>query len=300
MKICCILNDKSGSAALVDQQTIVDLFSKHGVSVDILQMRDGTSISDLANQAAQQDYDIIVAGGGDGTVNAVAAALVGHPTSRLGVLPLGTLNHFARDLGIPTEVPQAIAIICGGQSKAVDVGVVNDRYFLNNSSLGLYPAIVKLRERLQSAGYTKWLAMLFSSLRILSAFRQFELEIQPSTGGSIKCKTALLFVGNNAYETSVAKLGTRLAIDRGLLWVNMPRHPTLMGLAMGLLALIFRREKPMDTLIFEATSLKVRSNKQLLTVAADGEVLHLKTPLNYRILPRALNVMVHAPQSETK
>ena len=298
MKICCILNDKSGSALGVEHSTIVDLFSKHGVSVEILKIQDGSSIGDLANQAAQQNYDIIVAGGGDGTINAVASALVGHPSTRLGVLPLGTLNHFARDLGIPFEISQAIDIICAGHSKVVDIGVVNDCYFLNNSSVGLYPAIVKLRESLQSAGYSKWWAALLSSLRILSKFRRFELEVQPSTGAFIRRKVALLFVGNNAYETAVTKLGTRFAIDRGQLWINMPTSPTLMGLFMGLLVLIFKREKTAHTLIFEALSLKVISKKKLMTVATDGEVLHLKPPLNYRILPRALNVLVPIPQSE--
>lgn len=300
MKICCILNDKSGSALGVEHNTIVDLFSKHGVSVEILKTQDGASIGDLANQAAQQNYDIIVAGGGDGTINAVASALIDHPSIRLGVLPLGTLNHFARDLGIPFEVTQAIDIICAGHSKAVDVGIVNNSYFLNNSSVGLYPAIVKLRKSLQSAGYSKWWAALLSSLRILSKFRRFELEVQPSTGAFIKRKAALLFVGNNAYETAVTKLGTRLAIDRGQLWINMPASQTRMGFLIGLLGLIFKHEKPADALIFEALSLKVNSKKKLMTVATDGEVLYLKPPLNYRILPRALNVMVPVPQSKAQ
>jgi diacylglycerol kinase family enzyme len=213
---------------------------------------------------------------------------------------LGTLNHFARDLGIPIDLSQAVDIICAGHSKAVDVGMVNDCCFLNNSSVGLYPAIVKLRESLQSAGYSKWWAALWSCLRLLSKFRRFELEVQPSAGPLIKRRTALLFVGNNAYETAVAKLGTRPAIDRGRLWINIPASPTRIGLIMGLLALVFQREKPADTLIFEAAALKVSSKKRQLTVAADGEVLRLKPPLNYRILPKALNVMVPAPLSEAE
>ena len=139
MKVCCILNERSGSALGVEHRTIADLFSKHGVSVEIFKIQDGSSIGDLANQAAQQNYDIIVAGGGDGTINAVASALVGHPSTRLGILPLGTLNHFARDLGIPFDVSKAIDIICAGHSKFIDMGAVNDCYFLNNSSVGLSP-----------------------------------------------------------------------------------------------------------------------------------------------------------------
>ncbi len=298
MKVCCILNAKSGGADLVGHGAIVDLFSRHGVRVDIFKMRNGNSVVDLAKHAVEQNYDIIVAGGGDGTVNAVATALMGHPSIHLGVLPLGTLNHFARDLDIPIDVARAVDIICAGHSKAIDVGVVNGCHFLNNSSVGLYPAIVRLRESLQTAGYSKWWAALLSSLRILSKFRRFDLEVQPSDGPFIKRKTALLFVGNNAYETAVTKLGTRTAIDRGRLWINLPISQTRMGFILGLVALVFQREKPADTLIFEATSLKVSSKKRLLTVAADGEILHLKPPLNYRILPKALNVLVPVPRSE--
>jgi YegS/Rv2252/BmrU family lipid kinase len=300
LKICCILNDKSGTAVLAGHAELRAEFSKHGIIPDIFKVENGRSFGDLAKQALKKDYDIIVAGGGDGTINAVAAALVGQSSTRLGVLPLGTLNHFARDLGIPFDIRKAVDIICTGQSKAVDVGMVNDCYFLNNSSLGLYPAIVKLRESLQSAGYGKWWAALISCLRILSKFRRFELEVQPSTGQYIRRKTALLFIGNNAYETVAHKLGTRLAMDRGKLWINMPTATTRIGLFRGLVGLMFGREKPTDTLIFEATALRVNSKKKLLTVATDGEILRLKPPLNYRILPNALHVTVPAPQSKAQ
>lgn len=298
MKICCILNEKAGSADLAGRDIVVDLFSKHGVSVNIYETREGNSVSDLASLAVRQKFDIIVAGGGDGTINAVATALIGHPSARLAILPLGTLNHFARDLDIPFDVSRAIEIICAGHSKSVDVGIVNDCYFLNNSSVGLYPAIVRLRESLQSAGYSKWLAALLSSLRILVKFRRFDLEVQPSDGPFIKRKTPLLFVGNNAYETALTKLGRRTTIDRGRLWISLPISQTRMGFILGLVALVFQREKTTDTLIFEATSLKVSSKKRHLTVATDGEIVHLKPPLNYRMLPRALNVLVPVPQSE--
>ena len=297
MKVCCILNDKSGSASQVDQHSLAQLFGKHTVLVDFLKIEAGTSIKEFVCRAIDNQCDVIVAGGGDGTINSVAAALIGRSSIKLGVLPLGTLNHFARDLGIPTDISQAVDIICAGHSKAIDVGLVNDNYFLNNSSVGLYPAMVKLRETLQRVGYSKWWAALLSSFRILGRFRRFDLEVQPSKGPFIKRRTPLLFVGNNAYETTVAKLGSRIALDRGLLWVNMPTSSTRMGFFMGLLALVLRREKPQDTVIFEATSLKVISRKRLLTVATDGEVLRLKPPLNYSILPGALNVIVPGPEA---
>lgn len=298
MKICCILNQKSGSAGSAEEVDIVGLFSKHGINPEILHSTEGSSISDLAEKAAQQNYDVIVAGGGDGTISAVAAALVDHPSTRLGILPMGTLNHFARDLGIPFDVAKAVDIICAGYSEAVDIGCVNERYFVNNSSVGLYPAVVKLRESLQSSGYSKWWAALLSSIRIFSRFRRLHLEVHGPTGEVVTRKTALLFVGNNVYETTPAKLGTRHAINRGQLWVNMPVSSTRTGLFFNLIALVFGHEKPADSMMFEATSLKVISKKKLLTVAADGEVLRLVPPLNYRILPKSLDILVPARQED--
>jgi diacylglycerol kinase family enzyme len=292
------LNDKSGSSAYDQRYDFADLFSKRGYAVEIMSTRQGSSIVEIANCAVRQKYDIVVAGGGDGTISAVAAALVGHPEVRLGILPLGTLNHFARDLNIPFDISKAVDIICASYSETIDIGCVNDTYFINNTSVGIYAAIVKLRETLQGAGYGKWWAAALSSVRILRSFRRLELEIQRSGGAPIRQKTALLFVGNNAYETDAGNLGKRLSIRRGMLWANLSTSSTRLGLLMSLVALVFRRERPRETLIFDAPFLRVNSSKQLLTIASDGEVLRLKPPLNYRILPKALNVIVPA-RSET-
>jgi len=292
MKVCCILNDRSGGAASFKRYDFTDLFAQRRIKVEIFISRPGISVVELAKNAVRRNFDIIVAGGGDGTISAVAAALVGYPAIRLGILPLGTLNHFSRDLNIPSDISRAVDIICAGYSEAIDIGCVNDTYFVNNTSVGLYPAIVKLRESLQGAGYSKWWAAALSSIRILGRFRRLELEIQPSGKAVVRRKAALLFVGNNAYETAAGNLGTRLSIKRGILWVNVSTSSTWLGLFMSLATLVLGRERPTDALIFEASSLKVISRKKLLTVASDGEVLHLKPPLNYSILPKALTVIV--------
>jgi len=248
----------------------------------------------LAKDAIQQNYEIIVAGGGDGTVNAVASALVGNSSIKLGILPMGTFNHFARDLGIPIEMEKAVEIIVAGQVQSVDVGEVNGRIFVNNSSLGLYPAMVRLRESLQKSGHTKLLAALWASIRIFIRFRRLRLELHPATGSILKRKTPMLFVGNNPYATSIATLGTRPSLDRGLLWAMMPTASTRWGLLSSLFAILSGREEASDIFTFEATNLVVASNRHLLKVAIDGEVLQLSLPLNYRTRPKSLQVIVPA------
>ena len=106
-------------------------------------------VSELVRAAVRRGATVVAAGGGDGTVNAVASVLVGTETT-LGVLPLGTLNHFAKDIGIPLEMEEALAVLRDGKVQHVDVGTVSDRIFINNSGLGLYPDMVFNRERRQN------------------------------------------------------------------------------------------------------------------------------------------------------
>ena len=292
MRICCIINSRSGTAGQSPAQLVNELFIKRGITAKILEPRDGNSISTLAKTAMDQDYDIIVAGGGDGTINAVASAIVGNSAIKLGILPIGTFNHFARDLGLPIDIEKAVEIIVAGQVKSVDVGEVNGRIFVNNSSLGLYPAMVRLREGLQKSGHRKFLAALWASLRIFARFRRLRLELHPATGSVLKRNTPMLFLGNNAYDTSLTTLGTRPSLDRGILWVVMPTAPTRWGLLRGLWAILSGREKASHVFTFEATNLTVASSRRHLKVALDGEVQQLLLPLNYRILPKSLQVII--------
>jgi len=149
-----------------------------------------------------------------------------------------------------------------------------------------------LRETLQGAGYNKWWAAVLSAIRILARFRRLELQIQRSGKAPLTRRTALLFVGSNAYGTTAGNLGKRQSLKQGKLWINVPTSSTRLGLLKSLSALVVRRDRPEEMLVFDALSLKVLSNKKLLTIASDGEVLRLKPPLNYHILPKALNVIV--------
>ena len=294
LSICCIINSHSGTAGRAPRQLLVELFSKHGVTPEILEPEDASSIPRLAKDAVQRGCDIIVAGGGDGTVNAVASAIVGDSTKKLGVLPIGTFNHFARDLGIPVELEDAIENIVAGNERVIDVGEVNGRIFVNNSSLGLYPAIVRLRESLQKSGFGKFPAAVWASLRIISRFRRLHLELHAEPEAPLHLTTAMLFVGNNAYEMSVNQLGTRSSVDGGKLWVMMPTATDLWALLMSLFVILAGRETAKEVLTYGASDLIVACRRRLLNVAVDGEVLQLQTPLNYRTRPNSLRVIVPA------
>ena len=165
--ITCILNSRAGSnRPRHARDQIADLFARHGAQVRILLAQKGSEIPNLARRAMAEGSQPVVAAGGDGTVRTVAAALVGTETA-LGILPLGTLNHFAKDCKIPLELDAAIANLFTGGLARVDVGEVNGHIFVNNSSLGLYPAIVREREKRQRQGVTKWVAFTLALVSIL-------------------------------------------------------------------------------------------------------------------------------------
>jgi diacylglycerol kinase family enzyme len=234
-----------------------------------------------------------VAAGGDGTVNAIASALAG-TSVQMGVIPMGTLNHFAKDLKIPLSAEEAVRTIVTGRVTAVDVGRVNGEIFVNNSSLGLYPAVVRLREAIQKSGYRKWTAFFQAAWKIFLRFPRLRLDIKSSAAPFSRTITPLLFIGNNNYETTLTQLGSRKVLDNGKLWVALPLARNRWQFVLALLALVRGRAGTNDVLAFEADTLIVNNKRTSLNVAVDGEVVLLQTPLHYRIWPKALNVIAPA------
>ena len=286
----------SGTVGDVPRETISRLFAARHIHPEIWESgKDGTLI-DLARKACKANFDVIVAAGGDGTINAISGEILKSKNHKLGVLPMGTYNHFARDLGIPAELDAAVEIIVAGHHEAVDAAEVNGEVFVNNSSIGFYAEMVRMRERLQKSGSTKRWAALWASLRILLRFRTFYLEVQPKHGPPIRRRTGMLFVGNNIYETGFPQPGIRKSLSEGKLWAMLPEISTRWHLLWSLGALVFRKKNTSSVLTFEAAEMTVSTRRRSLKVAVDGEVLQMKPPLCYRILPKSLLVLMPAPK----
>ena len=150
----------------------------------------------------------------DGTVSAVASALAGS-NAILGILPMGTLNHFAKDMHIPLDLEAAVATITRGKTAHCDVGEVNGRIFVNNSSLGLYPSMVFERDLQQRrTGRSKWTAVFWASLTVLRRFRSVRVRMKIN-GQTCVRKTPFVFVGNNEYEIEGLNVGTRSCLNSG-------------------------------------------------------------------------------------
>jgi diacylglycerol kinase family enzyme len=245
-------------------------------------------------QAKQGKIDAIVIGGGDGSIRTVASVLAGTEVP-LGILPLGTLNHFAKDLGLPHDLDAAAEIVAGGARRRVDLAEVNGEVFINNSSVGIYPYIVIDRER-RRAHYnlTKWIAMVPAVFRAVRHFPRRRLALS-AEGWTRPYRTPCLFVGNNDYGMDLFTLGRRQHLDRGDLSVHVVKQRRPFGFFWMICRLCFgHASQARDIESFKLKEVEVKSKTSRLPVALDGEVEILHPPLRYRSLPGALHVIVPA------
>lgn len=287
-----IININSGSVIEGDtEKLLVEAFAAHGIEANIQLAKSGDEVGSLAKRAAQSDADVIVAGGGDGTISTIAAEAV-RSKKTLGVLPLGTLNNFSKDLQIPQDLSEAVRIIEEGHTRQIDVGEVNENLFINNSSIGLYPNIVRRRERQERLGRGKWAAALWATLRMfrLSPFLKVRIKVGDT---AFLRKTPFVFVGNNEYEMDLYKIGRRVELDGGELSVYFLHRGGRWGVILLLIRTVLGMVKQWKD--FEAVKTDetvIHTRRKRLHVAFDGEVRILECPLYYRIRPRALTVIV--------
>ena len=268
-------------------------FAASGRKANISLARTGAEVVELARRAARMQADIIVAGGGDGTINAVASELVGTDKA-FGVLPLGTLNHFAKDLNIPVDIEAAVRTIVSGHTMQVDVGQVNDRIFLNNSSLGLYPRLVHEREKQQRLGLRKWTAFFWAAISVLRRYPFLDVKLSVE-GKDFSCRSPLVFIGNNEYEMESLDVGARSCLNSGNLSLYMTRDTGRLGLVrLAFRALFGGLRDDRDFTALCSKEIWIETRHRRLRVALDGEVTVLEPPLHYQIRPLSLRVIVPA------
>lgn len=298
MKVVIVLNSRAGVSTPFSEQRdmgwLSETFYSLGIDAEIVQVVDD-KLEDAVFYAVAKRPDAVVAAGGDGTVGTVAGSLIstGMP---LGVLPLGTFNHFARDLNIPLLLSQAIELLARPTLQQIDIAEVNGRYFINNSSIGFYPLIVHDRETQQKRlGRDKWLAFLFASLRAARYLPFFHVSVDIE-GHTVRRKTPFLFVGNNEYLSGLFTI-RRTCLNTGLLSLYVANHTTtagFMGLIFRALFNCLNQSKDFDSR--SSTRIVVHTKKQRLRIGVDGEVITLYPPLRYCIHPKALDVI--APTAE--
>jgi diacylglycerol kinase family enzyme len=297
-RIVVLINRRAGKhdAASVDQ--VADAFRTAGAHVDI-RVVDGSSLAAEAAGAIARGSTVVVAAGGDGTVGAVASALVGTGVA-LGVLPLGTLNHFAKDVGIPTDPGEAARAIVTGRTTLVDVGHLNGRSFVNNASVGMYARLIAERAAMQRLGRGKWIAHGLAAVRVWRRYRRLRVQVRSAKGeGRGKWEVAstvttpFVFVGNNEYQLSGLELGGRKTLTGERLHVCMAPGMSRGDVARMIIAAVLGNVYTMERFeSFLTPAVAIDAGNRPLEASIDGEVVTLDSPLTCRIVPRSLRVIV--------
>jgi diacylglycerol kinase family enzyme len=286
-----VRNPRSGSA--IDTAALDRALRVNGINAAIVDLPDGSGFDEWFDRVAAE-RDVIVAAGGDGTVSAVAAG-VARVGKTLGIIPAGTLNHFARDAGIPTELEQAMAVIGSGHVRAFDVGVVNEHVFLNNVSLGSYPRMVHERDALEARGRSRPVAAAIAVARTWWHLRKLTAVLSID-GREIVRRSPFIVVGNGSYVLSGLSLGRREEISDGRLSLYVAPSTGRIGvLSLPFRALARRLEEYERFEAIQAETIAATFRHRRIETGIDGEVRVLESPLQFSIRRAALRVLVPAP-----
>jgi diacylglycerol kinase family enzyme len=304
VRVLVILNQAAGTLANLPSAEDVPArlragFAAAGVEAEVRSV-EGPKLADAARGAAADGFDVVVAGGGDGTLNTIANALAGGPVA-FAVLPLGTHNHFAKELGVPLELDAAVAALARGTPADLDVGEVNGRVFLNFSGVGLHPLVVKHRDAQRDVlGRRKFVAMFVALLSVLRRLPVLRVRLSLPDGTTDRRLTSSVIVCNNAHQMEVFGVANVSYADRGVLNVYLARATKWWGVVWLILRAAFRRlenAKNFESLVLPEFALDTRNRHARVSI--DGEVTDLRTPLNYRVRRGGLKVIRPAAATAT-
>lgn len=298
-----VINASSGEHdARQTQAILAEVFHAAGHPTQFMQLGEPGSLAQACASAAAEaaaDGGILVAVGGDGTINMAAAAALRHGCA-LGVIPQGTFNYLARDHGIPLDAEAAARALVRARPQPVQVGLVNERLFLVNASLGLYPQVLQDREAFKARlGRRRWVALLAAVATVFRWHRRLRLEIELD-GERTMLTTTTLFVGNNRLQMEQVGLEEDVAqrTGRGRLAGIVTRPVgawTLLWLALrGALGRLGDADQ-VQTFSFHELRVGVLGARRL-KVATDGEVLVLAPPLRFAAAAQRLLLMVPGPE----
>lgn len=282
----------AGKQSATSAENVAEALRAAGCETPDIRLTEGSSMARAAAEALQRGSKLIVVAGGDGSVSAAASAVAGTDAA-LGVLPLGTLNHFAKDLNVPLDLAKAAAIVARATTISVDVGDVNGRPFVNNASVGMYARLVSERAAMQRIGRRKWIAHGLAATRVWRRYRRMRVELRVAQVEVRNVRTPFVFVGNNEYQLSGLELGGRKVLSAGRLHVCMAPGMSRSGVARLIVQAIFGDVCSLDSFeSFTAPAVVLDAGAARLQASIDGEVVTLDNPLAFRVRPGALRVVV--------
>ncbi|AXQ95056.1 diacylglycerol kinase [Cereibacter azotoformans] len=291
--ICVVMNAGSGKGE--DADRVRAAFEAQQVPVHLELVEDGSRLASVAAEAVNRGFGTIVAAGGDGTICAVAAAMAGSGR-RMGILPLGTFNYFARSLLLPQELEAAVAVICAGRTAPIRIATVNDEVFLNNASLGVYPAILETREEIYKRwGRSRALAY-WSVLKVLARMGR-PLRLRVRAGGEERVvRSPLVFVVNNAFQLEQMNLDGAERVAAGDLVVFIAPNTGRLGMFRNAVALALGYASvDQNYMMMSGPHVEIdlpQGHRRVWHVARDGERERMVPPFDLRAIEGALEVTV--------
>jgi diacylglycerol kinase family enzyme len=281
------LNRNSGVRSEDDEL----IAAAHEKGLEVVELSAGMNCVSEVRDRIARGTRLFVAAGGDGTVHYVVQALI-HADAELAVIPTGTYNHFARDLDIPLTWREALEVALTGDTQIVDAGRVNDQYFVNNVSLGLYPEMVARREA-RGRDYPRWKARMHAFYGTLRKYRHVTLAVE-SVAHHELIRTHVFMVSNNSYD--MERFGVQAPRDTltgGKLSVYWLPHTSRLRLMRYIARYLAGRVRTIPGFrSFRTTRLRVQSTHEELRVGIDGELFKMRMPLTITIAPRSLIVRV--------
>lgn len=298
MPLFFVMNAASGHRESGDTSAIINrVMREAGREHHLHLVENPADLARVARSAVEQANLVggaVVVAGGDGTINTVASAVL-DSACPLGVLPHGTFNYFGRTHCIPEEPEDAVRMLLGARPQPVQVGLVNDRLFLVNASLGLYPTLLEDREGWKKQyGRSRLVAFWAGLTSVVRARRQLKLQLD-TNGQLVHWRTPTLFVGNNRLQMEQIGMAEASALDAGFLVAIAP-HPvgtmSLLWLALrGALGVLGDAKHVRSFALRELDVTRSRGRSRRIKVALDGEVLQLEEPLRFRVSPQPLYLL---------
>jgi len=280
--IAIIINNKAKNHT--NASTYIDAFKDAGLSYKLYEVSPQELV--LTIKKCISKYEIILVGGGDGTIRTAAQYCI-NTSSTLGVLPLGTLNHFSKELGLPQNPKEMIDSIQKNNTVKIDVGTVNGYVFVNNSSIGFYPQFAKKRD-LYTRIYNKWLSYIPSFIYSLKKHRTISFEIK-SKHLNCSLRTSFLMVSNNLYSYEFPVTFKRKSFQEAQLGLYFLKKGNIRLLKI--IKHLFTNDSQFEIHQSKSPIELHFSNKKEITISLDGDTQKVNVPLIFEIVPKALTIL---------
>lgn len=301
-----VLNEESGTVVRLGKEAVVETvtkaFEEGGIQLEMHAVK-AKELRKCLEEAVQSDADALIVGGGDGTVASAATLLAARGKTKamaMGVLPLGTFNLAARDLGMPLDLEEAARALTSAPVAPMDAMELNGRLYLCLMVLGFYPALKMARPEHHGWWLVRAFHTLRDSMRHATTFPKLSLDLVQEDGKKFQCRTRVALITNNDYAEVFGVLPQRTSLNAGHFTVYVSTHRTRLGLLRSFLAYVLGRWKEdREVKRLQTTELEIHARrKRVLPVMMDGEVEKLELPLRITLRPGVLQVI--APREAAK